>query len=63
MEEKDYLMTPREVAKYMKVSLMTITRRMKDMEDPIPTIKISDRIIRIRFSELQKWMFGFESKS
>lgn len=56
MNEPDYIMTTREAAKYMGVSKVTLSRHINEKVNPIPTIRLSLRLVRIRKSTLDEWI-------
>lgn len=56
MTEIDYLMTPAEVAKYLGVTNTTVSRHMNDIVNPLPSIRVSNRVVRVRKSSLEKWL-------
>lgn len=59
MTEIDYLMTPKEVAKYMGVSKMTVSKYLNKETNPIPAIRISPGLVRIRKVLLDEWLSNF----
>lgn len=56
MNETDYLMTPTEVAKYLGVSKTTMNRYINDPVNPVPTIRLSQMLVRIRKSSFDEWL-------
>ncbi len=57
-EPEEILLTPEEAAGYLKVSLATIYRYMNPSETviPLPSYKVSKGVLRIKKSELDKWI-------
>lgn len=51
----DQLLTVREVARELRVSIFTVYRWMEHEEDPMPHIRIG-RNIRIPRSEMRLWL-------
>ena len=57
-ETEDILFTPEEAADYLKVSMATIYRYINPAEtpNPLPSYKVSKGVVRIKKSELDKWI-------
>jgi excisionase family DNA binding protein len=56
------VLTPKEVAKILNVSMATIHRYLNDIDNPIPHIRLSSSCIRILNSDLVKWLELFRDK-
>lgn len=56
------VLTPKEVAKILNVSMATVHRYLNDIDNPIPHIRLSPSCIRILNSELISWMELFRNK-
>lgn len=64
MTNENELLTPQQAAKYLKVSLATIYRYLNDQrEDHLPHYNLSPKSIRIRKSDLDKWVLQHNSLS
>ena len=64
--EDDYqeFMDLQEVADYLKIHINTLYKLIRLEENPLPTIQISERILRIKKSELDEWLeyYDYHSK-
>lgn len=49
-----------QVATYLGVSISTIYRYIADKENPLPTFNISKKTIRVKKSELDKWLESYK---
>ena len=47
------------VAKYLKISMSTIYRYVNSKENPLPSFKISKKVIRVKKDELDKWILEY----
>lgn len=56
MKDKIEWVSPKEAAKILNVSLVTLYRYMNRENDPIPSYKISNSNIRINRLELDVWV-------
>ena len=57
-EYKDF-MDLQEVADFLGVHINTIYKYIRDEKNPLPTFKISDRIIRVKKDELDAWVESY----
>lgn len=51
-----------EVAEYLGVHINTIYKYLKDEQNPLPTFRISERIIRVKKSELDAWLKAYKEE-
>ena len=58
-EEYKEFMDLAEVARYLGVHINTIYKYIRDKKNPLPTFQISDRIIRVKKEELDKWIENY----
>lgn len=49
-------MTPTEVAEFLGVSNITVSRYLNKSTNPLPCYRLSNRVVRIKMADLQKWM-------
>ena len=63
MTEKDYLMTPQEVSEYLGVTITTVSRHMNSETNPLPSIRISNRVVRVRKFDLDDWLSAMTGTS
>jgi len=50
------ILTIKEVAEYLKISIAQVYRFIDRTENPLPVIYISDKTKRVRMEDLQQWM-------
>ena len=56
MKPKEKLLSPKEVALLLNVSMSTVYRYLGDTKNPLPSYKISKSNIRISKLELDQWL-------
>jgi len=52
-----------EVAKYLKVSMSSVYLYINLKENPLPSYKISKKVIRVRREELDEWIVEYRKKN
>jgi len=56
-------LTLEEVAEYLGVHINTVYKYLKDESNPLPTFKISGRVIRVKKEELDKWLETYKKEN
>jgi excisionase family DNA binding protein len=54
--EDTKILTIKEVANYLKISVAQVYRFIERDENPLPIIHISDKTKRVRMTDLQDWL-------
>lgn len=52
-----------DVAEYLGVHINTVYKYMKDGDRPLPTFRISGRILRVKKSELDEWLKSYKDEN
>lgn len=50
------LLTTKEAAEYLRISLVTLSRYINHLSDPIPVYRFSRNNVRINKAELDAWI-------
>jgi len=58
MDQENQLLTYKEVAEYLHVSVAQVYRYVKESVNPLPRIVLSPGTIRIRMRDLIAWTHG-----
>jgi len=54
--EDTKILTIKEVAEYLKISVAQVYRFIDRTDSPLPVIYISDKTKRVKMNDLQTWM-------
>lgn len=58
MDQEEQLLTYKEVAEYLHVSITQVYRYVKEPMNPLPRIVLSPGTVRIRMRDLIAWTHG-----
>jgi len=52
-----------QVAEYLGVHINTVYKYLKDEKNPLPSFRVSERTIRVKKVELDKWLETYKKES
>ena len=56
MEDEPKYISPKVAARIIGVTTMSIYRYMKQEDNPLPHVRINEKNIKIKLSDLEAWM-------
>lgn len=55
-QQQVIFLTTKEAAEYLRISIVTLSRYLNHIQDPIPAYRLSRNNVRINKAELDDWI-------